>query len=1191
MPTVHASGQAQDASVIANSPRQIGRFRVIRRLGSGGFGVVFLAEDPVLRRLVAIKMPLASIFQSQELHDRFLRECRAAAMLNHPGIVRVLESGDVQGVPFQVAEFVDGERLSDLLKRERPTVRWSVEMIRSLADALQHAHEHGVLHRDIKPDNILLQSHDLREQLESPGTSADRLTAVPPTSLPHEARGEASNSAGEASRLKTEQGSHAIPRITDFGLARLADDDAGLSRSGTLVGTPKYMSPEQMEGRIREQGPRTDVYALGVVLHELLTGAVPLGEAEGLQARIAISRTPVPSFRHQCDGISRDLETICLKCLQVRPEDRYASAGELRDDLARYLDGRPTLARPVPVHEQFFRWVILNRKLATLLGLLILSGFVLLAQAIQNDQASSEQNRVLSATLSELKKEKERADTSLRLAEQNRETAERSESRYRDTAWRAQQGEYSAAMMQAASLWKAGEIARMNQVILPFVSAGVPELQGFSCRYLWNQGQILRPFTGHSDTINQLALTPGGQHAFTVGMDNRICRWHVKSGMQEWVVNLGGETPHYMSSCFSQDCEHAVIFRMLEKEEIDEVIVFNLNSRQVEGRRTLPLNQTGDVAISRNGDTVLIGGHKRSESGAFRPFVQVWSPVTDTVVEDSETFRELTIGDQRIPGQTISKLELAADGESVLLAVVADYSPLHTQLLRTTLVKDIAAANPPKPTSIFGPLTPMHWGPGIVIKWKFSPDRRYLATVLRIVESNFKVDMWDLETLEFVGETESFSRSIDSISFDGAGRRLALGVTLPGLNADGVPAAPNEKAVTEAQSEFRLWDFHADTTVRLPYEAKREISLSEPFGTESSNGWFVGLGGGALTMWQPESVLQHHELPGHRTHEVWDLAFSTDGSTLFSAGDDHMLRSWDLASSLETKSTAPRRKLVSCVAVSPDGQWVAAGGYDDDIVVYDAQTLNPIATLKGHTHDIRAIAFSEDGRMLATGGRDKSIRLWNVPAFDMAGVLEGHTDTVRALLWTADGQLVSGGSDRRVLVWDQSGKIARERLEPEGVHSLAFAPAGLQIPSINSNQGTSKSLVNLDHRSVHGTLDHPENAQYIMKINSTELLAIGMNHGTVRTWHIPTDQILFEAQHPGLQIQSVAFSPDGQTLAVAGTEQALHLWHVATGRNVLTFDGLGSSIHRVAFSPDGTQLLAALHDGTIRIWHAPSAAK
>lgn len=1115
-------------------PHQIGRFRVIRRLGSGGFGVVFLAEDPVLRRNVAIKIPLATSFQSQELHDRFLRECRAAAMLNHPNIVRVLESGDVQGIPYQVAEYVNGERLSDLLQRQRPAVQLSVEIVRCMADAVQHAHDHGVLHRDIKPDNILLQ-----------------------------------NSAAT------------VPRITDFGLARVADDNTALSRSGMLVGTPKYMSPEQLHGQVRLQGPPTDIYSLGVVLHELLTGSVPFANADSLQSRMAISGSSVPSFRSARTGISKDLETVCLKCLQLRPEDRYASAGDLRDDLSRYLDGRPTLARPIPVHEQFVRWVAGNRKLAGLLGLLIVSVLVVLVQAIRNDRASRELNTTLTAALSQLTEEKQRADASLNLAKQSGVKAQESESRYRETAWLAQQGEFSAAMVHASSSWQRGEIAPMNQTLLPFAFRNDGNSGGFVWRYLWNQGQVLRPLTGHSEFVQDLAIAADNEHAWSIGHDNTIRRWHLKSGALEATWKLNGEG-RVLRAAISQDGRRAVISRVLERERKDDVAIWDLNTGRVIMSREFAFRYIGAVAISNDGNAVLVGGQDRSDENSLQPFVEVWFPDTDQVTHDDSSFRTLLVGETRVPGHAITEMSFSPDGHGLVIAVMGMFTPAHSQLLQTSL-NHTTAHGPDQPASIFGPLTAIAWSRGIIRKMKFSPDGRYLAIVPSGDSS--RAEVWDLKNQALMQTTEDFVQPIGSMAFDASGTRLGLGVTVPTDDSEGRPAGPGRKTEVRTRSEFRLWDFVAHTTQTLPYHTHRTVEFLKPLNSGPGNGWIVGEGDGTLKVWQPGSVAPYREWSGHRPSEVWDLAMSTDGSTVFSVGDDHCLRSWDRASGVEKKSSSPRSSLVSCVAISPNGRWVASGGYDDQVNVYDTESLNPVATLCGHAHDLRALAFSPDSRLLATAGRDRIIRLWNVPGFDPAGTREGHTNAVRALTWTTDGQLISAGSDRRVLIWNSNGRVVRERTEPDGIHSLAFAPAGLRIPS----PASSAAVAGGNSRTRTATGSDDRNTQSIITVQNDELLALGMNHGTVRLWHLPTDTVLFDAQHPGLEIRSLAISPDGRTLAVGGSEEAVYLWHVATGRNVLTFYQPGSSVHRVAFSPDGSHLLAALHDGTIRIWHAPPA--
>ena len=1146
----------------AGGPRQIGRFRVIRRLGSGGFGVVFLAEDPVLRRHVAIKMPLASIFQSQELHARFLRECRAAAKLDHPGIVRVLESGDVNGVPYQVAEFVDGERLSDLITRERPGIPAAARLVRSLADAMQHAHDHGVLHRDIKPDNILLQP--------SPGLAQEKSV-------------EELN--GDQSVIRTGILPELIPRITDFGLARFVDDDMALSSSGMLVGTPKYMSPEQLKGETAAHGPQSDIYSLGVVLYQLLTGEVPFSEAVSLQARIAISENSVPPFRKAAGGISKDLETICLKCLQRRPKDRYASAGDLRDDLARFLDGRPTLARPIPYHEQMFRWVSGNRVFAALLGLVALSVLVITGQAIRNDRTSREQNKTLSSTLLQLTAEKQRADESLRLSDASRVTAERSETKFRDIAWLAQQRDYSSSIMQASAFWRNGEILPMNQIIRPFLSLNADDIRGFEWRYLWNQGQPMRPWVGHAGTVRSFEFAKEGKIAYSIGKDSRIIRWNTRDGSVESSWQLEGEGENVRAD-ISVASQRAVISRRLEAQQRSDVIVWDLLHGKMLMRREFPLEEIAAVAISTDGHTVMVGGRHNQGEGVYLPFAQIWSPDKDTVVSEKSTFASVPDGKASVECHSFGAIRFVPARNEVIvgMTVGVEREYWHHKLLHVTLDLN-NKEHPFIAPVVLGDGSSESQERGILDHICFSNDGRYFSTLIgRELGDPWSVEVWDLQKRQRANLFQPQVQSIDSMAFDSDSTKLCIGLVLPEVTPDGKSAAVGARMLAPSRSEVRLWDFVANTAANLSYHAIREVQLLKSIPLTLGDGWLVGEAGGALNAWQANAVAPFRDVPGHRPQEAWDIAFSRDGTKLFSVGDDQCLRSWDMASGDLQNSASQHSMLVSCVATSPDGRWVATGGYDDQVFVYETETLNAIATLSGHNHDLRALAFSHDGRLLATSGRDKTIRLWNVPGFNLAGVREGHKNTVRTLVWTKDGELYSADSDGRVLAWNSEGAVFRDRLEPEGVHSLAFAPAGLRISAPSAKSSGNEPDVFFPDGTTSVSAETPA----ILTLRSDELLAMGMNHGTVRLWHLPTDSVCFEAQHPGVEIRSLAFSPDGRTLAVAGSDSAIHLWHIPTGREVLTLNELGAAVNRVAFSLDGSQLIAALHDGTIRIWSAPN---
>src|SRR5262245_24971836 len=279
-------------------------YEIVSELGRGGMGVVYKARQVGLNRLVALKMILSGAHASKNELARFRAEAEAIAQLQHPNIVQVYEVGTCDGLPFFSLEFVEGGSLADKLVGEPMPPRLAAQLLELLARAMEAAHQHGVVHRDLKPANVLLGRKPTPEEI---GAGALPLGA---------------------------------PKITDFGLAKNLKEQGSHTQSGSIMGTPNYMAPEQAKGLTREIGPLADVYALGAILYELLTGRPPFrGDSPWDTISQVINDDPLPpsTLRH---GLPIDLETICLKCLRKEPAKRYSSAAALADDLRLFLDSK-----------------------------------------------------------------------------------------------------------------------------------------------------------------------------------------------------------------------------------------------------------------------------------------------------------------------------------------------------------------------------------------------------------------------------------------------------------------------------------------------------------------------------------------------------------------------------------------------------------------------------------------------------------------------------------------------------------------------------------------------------------------------------------------------------------------------------------------------------------------------------------
>lgn len=447
---------------------RIGRFELRRQLGKGGCGIVFLAFDPKLKREVALKIPRPELFTSLDARRRLLREATAAAGFDHPNLVPVYETGEIGPVCFIATVFCPGQTLSEWLDRQAfpVPIRQAARLVAQVAEAVQHAHDRSVLHRDLKPNNIILQ-----EVRSDPNAQDPPLGSCP-------LRGE-----------------HFIPRVVDFGLAKLTDQGPSETATRQIIGTPKYMAPEQAQARHDDVGPEADVYALGVILYEMLAGRTPYdGETDVEVLRLSIegNMTLPRSLRRE---IPRDLEAICLKAMARSPTRRYRTAIDLADDLRRFLEGLPTLARPLNAVGRAARWLRRNDQAFALVTVSSIS-CILLAIGMWNAYQTQKYQVVQN-------------ESQVRDAERLRTDAHRNYSQHVRNAffaWQAGDSEAHAASLKKAQL-----------------AAGAVEMPEFAFRYLAgverSEGATLR---GLAAPAVQVASRPDGQECAVAFADGAV---------------------------------------------------------------------------------------------------------------------------------------------------------------------------------------------------------------------------------------------------------------------------------------------------------------------------------------------------------------------------------------------------------------------------------------------------------------------------------------------------------------------------------------------------------------------------------------------------------------------------------------------------------------------------------------------
>ncbi|SIO62611.1 WD40 repeat [Singulisphaera sp. GP187] len=1135
--------------------RTLGEFQFVREIGRGGMGVVYEAIQSSLNRSVALKvLPVAAASDPRQF-ERFQLEARAAACLRHPHIVPVFGVGCEDEVPYYAMQFIEGRSLAEILLALRrveglavpdgdrhnsgpdalalalatdltrlshvfsapkapvtgapksdspgtapalpdPTATrcrsypWTIAGLGlQVAEALEHAHENRVIHRDIKPGNLLLDG-----------------------------RGHV--------------------WVSDFGLARFLGD-ARLTLSGDLMGTLRYMSPEQALGRHVVIDGRTDVYSLGVTLYELLTLRAAFEGSDRADILQALVRGEPTAPRRLNAAIPRDLETIVLKAMAREPADRYQSARDLAADLTRFLDGRPVTARRPSLVDRTAKLAARNRGVVvavTLLSALVLIGLVGgLAWSNNwlrrhNEQLSLAQNR--SSQLAR-KAEGHRID-----AEHQRDLAER-------RRWFAERHFHGAQLRLAGEALDNGRFERAQDILHDLEpSPGGTDTRDFAWHSLWRLAcRTVEPMYGHDRGISALAISPDGRTLVTGDHGGTIRLWNVASGQS--LGSLVGHRVTVSGFAFTSDGRFLASAASSDLTARSEVLLWELSTRRVTTRLAELDGWLVNALRFGPGDTAL-WTHINSDT---RPGSKV---VGYNLAHDASKAHEVHRWDSR------DQVNMTPDGHVVTIV------PVETGEGDRWLIRDTGTGR------VDWVMSGSH---NILIPFAASADSRIVAAAIPGGDVVCRDTRTGSELARLATDAAVFK-----LAFSPDGRTLAAGCE---------------------SGHVHLLDFSNKTERRLPVgepgRAKPTFVLAfAPGGlTLATSVWAVPGGSTRVTIWDVATGRRQAEYPG-RQDRVSNLAFAPDGRSVFIVSGA-TLRRWRLLDpEPEFASPSGHADEAWTVAFSPDGRLLASGGDDTDelntIKLWDPVTGRLIRQWSGGRGTVASLAFSPDGRLLVSGHLEPTdnVRLWETGSGRMVATLVGHTDCVRSVAFHPDGALLaSAGSDRTVRIWDVVTKRCRSELPGHTmtVQGLAFAPDRSALASASSDG--SVRLWHVGSGRLLRLLQGPQKLTAVAFAPNGEVIAAADEDGTLTQWDPATGERRGVIHSEDGIVRALAFTPDSQALAAAGEGGMIEVWDAVTGQRLLTLPGQHQLVHSLTFSPNGRILASCDHGGGVRIWRGP----
>jgi WD40 repeat protein/predicted Ser/Thr protein kinase len=1113
--------------------RRLDDYELVEELGRGGMGVVFKALQKSLNREVALKMILAGQFASEADVKRFRIEAEAAAGLDHPNIVSVYDIGDYEGHHYFSMKLVEGESLSRKIQQFNQDPVASAKLLIKIARAVHYAHQRGILHRDLKPANILLDS-----------------------------RGE--------------------PHISDFGLARRIQGDMNLTLSGAVVGTPSYMAPEQASGQTKGLTTAADVYSLGAIFYHLLVGRPPFyGESMvEILRQVLEDDPPKPSTLRP--SVNRDLETICLKCLDKEPGRRYGSAEALADDIERWQRLEPIQARPTTPSERVAKWIQRKPIIAALSG-----GLLLVAVA------------GISGIVSQWKRAEQKAtESQQRLVRLNVVNGVRF----------AKEGDLAGALLWYTEALRLNEGLSASDEIRIRIGSLLQEIP--QLRRVWFHERPV--WLAQLSPTEDLLATISGPDALKNRFKQAELRvWDRLSGkpVSPPIPFAGGRPPMYRIryQVFSPDAEKIVSIQSRDADDkkiLSEVTLYDARS----GKAILPALQhegtVSDVAFSPDGSYLM--------SASTAGTAKVWdlskggAQVSLLAHEAWITVGRFSPNNRHLVTGSMDKTAKVWDFRSGQLAApilpharfVLDAQFNHEGTRIVTVASDGTggefrvwdAADGRQICSMDNPLARVE---SVLYQASFSPDGHKILTA----SFDGNASLWDGDT----------------------GRMLSA----PLKHNNGVLMAvfsPDASSAITASYDntARLWrtDGGSSASAILNHCSFVLGALFSKTGqqviTASTDGmvraWELpGSPAGMITLSHSNSVL-HAE-------------FSRNGSRILTASVDHTARVWDARTGSPVTPPLVHDGPVNHAAFSPDGSLVVTASADGTARLWAAANGRQVGPPLRHSNTVWYAEFNAAGSQIVTASGqfrnlaaassralrdfsapqnphrdlDGEARVWDVRTGQAVTPPLLHNDAVVHASFSPDNKsLVTASADRTAQIWKlpEGIKIGSALTNAGIVFHAVYNPKGDQIATVSGGDGSlEKNAARLWNaytgESIGQGFEHSDIVYSGVFSQDGQRLVTGSEDGTARIWDVRTGESLGAPLVNGSIVLRADFSPDGRFVLTVALDGTARVWDARTGEMIAQLRIHKQRINTGSFSPDGRQILTASDDGTVRVCSLP----